>query len=228
MPYTIHTIRLALPFHMSVVNCYLLDTGAGFVLIDTGGSNRRAELLRALEAAGCASGDLCLVVLTHGDFDHSGNAAYLRQAFSTLVALHPGDAAAVERGDMFGGRKKGNPLFRALTPLLFGFGRRDRFTPDIRVEDGYPLAAFGLDARVLCMPGHSSGSIGVLTAAGDLFCGDMFTNDAAPALNTLIDDPAAAEASLDRLECLEIGTVYPGHGQPFTMEQFLSEHRLSG
>ena len=225
MSYVIHTIRLALPLNMSVVNCYLLETGTGYVLIDTGGPNKRGALLRALEGAGCAPGDLRLVVLTHGDFDHSGNAAHLRRAFSSLVAMHPSDAPAVERGDMFGNRKKGNLLFRALTSLLFRFGRRDRFTPDIRDEDGYPLSAFGLDAREVCMPGHSPGSIGVLTAAGDLFCGDLFTNDDAPALNALMDDVAAAEASLARLECLEIGTVYPGHGQPFAMEQFFQIDR---
>jgi glyoxylase-like metal-dependent hydrolase (beta-lactamase superfamily II) len=37
-------------------------------------------------------------------------------------------------------------------------------------------------------------------------------------LNSLMDDPAAAAASLARLESLKIGTVYPGHGQPFAME----------
>lgn len=225
MSYAIHTIRLALPLNLGTVNCYLIDTGSGFVLIDTGGSNRRAELLRALEGAGCAPGDLRVVVLTHGDFDHSGNAAHLREAFSTLVAMHPDDAVAVERGDMFRNRKRVSLLFRALTPLLFGFRRGERFVPDIRVDDGYPLLAFGLDARVLCMPGHSPGSIGVLAAGGDLFCGDLFENRAKPALNTLMDDPAAGDASLARLECLEIGTVYPGHGEPFAMERYFQDNR---
>ncbi|RLI67201.1 hypothetical protein DRO91_10540, partial [Candidatus Heimdallarchaeota archaeon] len=31
-------------------------------------------LERELEKAGCKPGDLKLVVLTHGDFDHTGNA----------------------------------------------------------------------------------------------------------------------------------------------------------
>ena len=40
---------------------------------------------------------------------------------------------------------------------------------DLYVEDGYDLSAHGLAAQVVHIPGHSSGSIGVLTAAGDLF-----------------------------------------------------------
>lgn len=223
MSYAIHTIRLGMPFRMGTVNCYLIETGSGYVLIDTGASNGRAELVRRLEATGCAPGDLRLVVLTHGDFDHSGNAAHLRKAFSALVAVHPNDAGMVERGDMFCGRNRPNAVVRTLAPILFGFGRRHRFAPDVALDDGQPLSAFGFDARVLCMPGHSGGSIGVLTPGGDLFCGDLFVNRGRPVLNALMDDPEAAEVSIARLESLEIGTVYPGHGEPFAMEQFFQD-----
>jgi glyoxylase-like metal-dependent hydrolase (beta-lactamase superfamily II) len=44
MRQAIRTICLALPFRMGSVNCYLLETGSGFVLIDTGGSNQRKAL----------------------------------------------------------------------------------------------------------------------------------------------------------------------------------------
>ena len=220
MPYKIHPIRLPLPFHLGSVNCYLVETASGYVLIDTGGSNGRAELLRRLEDAGCTPGKLRLVVLTHGDFDHSGNAAYLRQAFSTLVALHPSDSVMVERGNMLAARRRGSTALGGVTAALFGFGRSARFTPDVALEDGFPLSAFGFDARALWLPGHSAGSVGVLTPTGDLFCGDLLLNSAKPALNRLIDDPEMADASLARLESLEISTVYPGHGDPFAIDQF--------
>ena len=34
------------------------------------------------------------------------------------------------------------------------------------------------------------------------------------------DDPAAAKASVQRLNSLDIRTVYPGHGAPFPMAAF--------
>jgi len=37
----------------------------------------------------------------------------------------------------------------------------------------------------------------------------------------LIDDQAKYDASLERLKTLEIKTIYPGHGKPFRMEQFI-------
>ena len=38
----IKAITLALPFGLGTVNCYLIKTGAGYILIDTGSSNQRA------------------------------------------------------------------------------------------------------------------------------------------------------------------------------------------
>jgi hydroxyacylglutathione hydrolase len=75
------------------------------------------------------------------------------------------------------------------------------------------------------IPGHSSGSIGVLTAGGHLFCGDLLTNTGGPVLNQIMDDPAAARASVERLRSLHIDTVYPGHGGPFSLEQLKAEKR---
>lgn len=214
-----HTICLALPLKMGSVNCYLIETGSGFVLIDTGSSNQRARLARELEKAGCGPGDLRLILLTHGDFDHTGNAAYLHELFGAKLAIHAGDAPALERGDMFLNRIKSNFLIRKLAPVLFGFGKAERCTPDILVGEGTDLSAYGFEARVLHLPGHSKGSIGVLAADGSLFCGDLLENMEKPALNSLMDDRTVGEASLQRLRGLAVTTVYPGHGGPFTLDQ---------
>jgi len=222
----IRTISLMLPFHMTRVNCYLVEAGEGHVLIDTGSSNRRAELRRELDGAGCKPGSLKLIVLTHGDFDHSGNAAYLRREFGAKIGMQRDDAGMIERGDMFFNRKKPNALIRALLPLVFGLGESDRFEPDVYLEDGDDLSPYGFAAGVLRLPGHSKGSIGVLTAEGDLFCGDLLGNTDEPELNSVMDDLTAANASVARLKGLGIGTVYPGHGEAFLMEAFLGNKQV--
>jgi len=218
MPKDIHIITLPLPLRMGRVNCYLIQTSDGHILIDTGCSKTRKELHRELESAGCMPSSLKLIILTHGDFDHIGNAAYLRSAFGARIGMHGDDSGMAERGDMFVNRKKPNILIRALVPLFTGFGTSERFTPDVLLDDGYDLSQHGFEAKVISLPGHSKGSIGVLTASGELFCGDLFENTKGPALNSLIDDSIAANASVASLEGLKIITVYPGHGQPFAME----------
>lgn len=221
MPEEIKTLNLSLPYRLGSVNCYLIQTDTGYILIDTGGSNSRTELESELASAGCKPGDLKLIVLTHGDFDHAGNAAYLGKKLGAPIAMHPDDSGMVARGDMFWNRKSGNILIRKIAPFLFRFTRSDRFEPDLRVEEGYDLSEFGLEAQVVEIPGHSRGSIGILTAGGALFCGDLLDNYEQPGLNSIMDDLTAANASVEHLKRMAIHTVYPGHGKPFPMEQVM-------
>jgi glyoxylase-like metal-dependent hydrolase (beta-lactamase superfamily II) len=215
----INPIRLSLPYHLGSVNCYLIDTSAGYVLIDTGLSKNRAALETALASAGCHPGLLRLIILTHGDFDHTGNAAYLRERYRTKLAMNIDDWGMIERGDMFCNRRKGNKMIGMIARRLFSFGTSARCRPDLSLADGDDLASHGFEAIVLSLPGHSGGSIGILTHDGDVFCGDLLENMKRPALNRLNDDQAAACASLERLQGLGTRTIYPGHGDPFQLEQ---------
>jgi glyoxylase-like metal-dependent hydrolase (beta-lactamase superfamily II) len=216
----IKTISLSLPYKLGSVNCYLIETQTGYILIDTGCPNKRTYLEKELESAGCMPGSLKLIILTHGDFDHTGNAAYLRKRFDSKIAMHYADSGMAERGDIFSNRGKRNLFIRMIAPSLFRFGKAERFEPDSSIGDGDNLSEYGFDAEVFHIPGHSKGSIGIMTADGDLFCGDLFINRDKPVLNHLIDDLVAANDSVQKLKSLRINTVYPGHGKPFPMELF--------
>lgn len=216
------TVR-TLAFRMS--NAYLVESEAGFVLIDTGFRFDRARLERELESAGCAPDRLRLIVITHADPDHCANAAYLRACYGAPIAMHRLEVAAVERGDMFQSRGSMPRSRRLLKPLagLFRLRKRDRFTPDRLLEDGDRLEEYGLRAVVLHVPGHSIGSIGVLTAVGALFSGDFLENRRRPSLATLVDDVEALRASYERVKRLDVRIVYPGHGGAFPPGAIASE-----
>ena len=207
-------------------NCYLIHTGGGFALVDTGLAARRGALEKALQAAGCTPGSLRLVLITHADVDHVGNCAYLQERYRAPIAAHREEAGFLQ-GDASAPNRKPRPdrmpfLFRLVMGLS---GRRATFTcrPDVLLEDGQDLAPYGLAARALHLPGHTRGSLGILTADGALYCGDLFANWRRPALHGIIDDLPAARASLDRLRRLDVRTVYPGHGKPFALEQVRAE-----
>jgi hydroxyacylglutathione hydrolase len=134
-------------------------------------------------------------------------------------ALHPDDFGMIERGDMFSSRSHANPIFKAMAPFMFRFGRSERVTPDLKLTEEFDLSAYGFNASVISLPGHSRGSIGILTSEGDLLVGDLLENTKQPALNSIMDDRAAARASVEKLQRLNIKIIYPGHGAPFSMEQ---------
>jgi hydroxyacylglutathione hydrolase len=200
-------------------NCYLVRTDTGYILIDTAFSPKRADLDRKLESAGCKPGNLQLIVLTHGHGDHTGNCAHLRRKYATQVAIHRGDSEKVERGDVdIHGLDR---IILKLISFAAGLGGIETFKPDRYLEEGDGLSAYGWDAQVLHLPGHSNGSIGILTAGGDLFCGDVFVNVTKPVRHSIVTDPAAFHTSVERLKSLNIKKVYPGHGKPFLMEKFI-------
>jgi hydroxyacylglutathione hydrolase len=226
-PATIHPITFTMPLGMGSVNCYLLATPEACLLVDTGLSRQRAQLEAALRDAGCLPDRLRLILLTHGDFDHTGNAAYLRRQTGAQIAIHPADAPMLARGDMFANRGKPNPILSKLAALFSSFGRNERIQPDLDLEEGFDLNPYGLDARVLHIPGHSAGSVALLTAEGDLFCGDLLENNKTPALGAIISDSAAAVASFERLKSLPLRAIYPGHGKPFSRAELLASEALS-
>jgi hydroxyacylglutathione hydrolase len=212
-------IRLPLPFKLSHVYSYLVKTDRGFILIDSGMTNARHQLEKALEHLCCNPGDLKLILLTHGDFDHTGNAKYLYDKFKAPIAMHAGDAGMLENGDMFWNRKITSSLLKKLLPVFIRFGEKEQCTPDLFFQDGDSLAKYDLEAQVLNTPGHSTGSICILTSSGDLFCGDLLTNSTGePMLNSMMYDKEAGDASYERLKTFSINMVYPGHGRPFPWE----------
>jgi glyoxylase-like metal-dependent hydrolase (beta-lactamase superfamily II) len=205
------------------VNCYLLAAGDGYILIDTGFAGKRALLEKSLENAGCEPGKLKLIVLTHGDADHVGNSVFLRSKYRCKIAMHSSDWGMVEKGDMSWNRKAkpdklsliGRLMVFVVGTFFKGATKFDKFTPDIMIDEGFDLATYGLDARILHLPGHSKGSIGILTD-GKLFCGDFVYNIHGFGM---IDDMADHNESMQKLIQLKIETVYPGHGKPFPMKR---------
>jgi hydroxyacylglutathione hydrolase len=205
----------------SIANSYLLKTGTGFILIDTGFSWQRGKLRKTLETVGCMPGDLKLVVITHADFDHTGNCAWLQKKYKAPIAIHRAESAVVERGRMLLSRKNRQGVFARTMVDVMGLFIFRRFKPDIYIDEGNDLSRYGLDARVFHIPGHSMGSIGILTADGHFFCGDLLTNEKRPEKSTLVDDAVEMDASVERLKSLDIRTIYPGHGRPFTLAQYI-------
>jgi len=216
------------------VNCYLIKSEESFVLFDTGGqlaldkeyTNRQEELITQLEKAGCMPGNIKAIILTHGDIDHTANAAYLRDHYQTIIAMHEKDIDLVENITLemmmesfhrsliikivFFLMKK--PIQRLSVKTLKSF---TKFTPDVILQEGDNLSEYGIAAKVIHLPGHTAGSIGVLTESGELIAGDIFANMKKPGFAPYANDFKQLKHSAKKLEALHVTTIYPGHGKPF-------------
>ncbi len=212
-------------FDVGGVNCYLLEADDGFVLIDTGFPAKRmfldGVLKNALNKPGEVPKKLKLIILTHGDSDHVGNCKFLRENYGAKIAMHVEDSKMVEEGDMTWNRKsKPDRISFSFKLATLAFGKNsdfETFKPDIYLQDGQSLTELGLSAKVIHLPGHSKGSIGVLTNEGDLFCGDLIYNFAGFSYIDNLDD---FNESINKLKKLDISIFYPGHGKTFDIGNF--------
>jgi glyoxylase-like metal-dependent hydrolase (beta-lactamase superfamily II) len=207
---------------LDFVNAYLVEADGGFVLIDTGMGLHWARLEAELRALGCLPEKLKVVIITHGDLDNVGNCAILQRKYNAQIAMHAGDSAMVEDGALPKRRSRtlSGMLFSWLARLRMGNMTAVRFKPDILLSDGQGLSkAYGFKAKIVHIPGHTKGSIGILTKEGNLFVGDTLVNKEKPETAMYIENAAELKASIEKLKGFKVKMVYPGHGKPFSMDR---------
>jgi len=203
---------------LDFVNAYLVKGRDGFILIDTGLSYQWERLEAELTSVGCLPSGLKLVIITHGDRDHIGNCARLQEKYKVKIAMHEADAFMAQEGVFL--KRKVRTLSGKILILLSRLHRLkmsfQKFKSDILLKDRQDLREYGFDARIIHLPGHTKGSIGILTEEGDLFAGDTLVNSRKPDIAIFVDDFQELRNSIEKLKKLNIKKVYPGHGKIFS------------
>lgn len=172
------------------------------VLFDTGHAGRRRALIRELGRVGLTPADIDAVVLSHSHWDHVQNVDLFPGA---RVLMHPGELAYVESP---GPDDLGTPTW---TRSLLSAARLHVVRHGDYLADG---------VRVLHLPGHTAGSIGlaVETAAGvHVLTGDAVSTAYAMRERrcaTVHHDLRMAERSID-LVAATADVVWPGHDRAF-------------
>lgn len=215
---------IKIPLKLS--NAYLL-TGRRVVLVDSGSPGEEEAILAALQTHGFSAQDVSLILHTHGHADHAGTTAVLSRRLSAPTALHAADLPIVQRGD--NGRLRTTRFSaRLIKPLLNH--RFPTFAPDIVFDRPFGLYDYGVDARVLLTPGHTAGSVSILTDDGSAIVGDILMGGflggtffpQRPRLHYFLEDPAANRDSLARVLHSGVHTLYVGHGGPLAAADVLA------
>jgi glyoxylase-like metal-dependent hydrolase (beta-lactamase superfamily II) len=89
-------------------------------------------------------------------------------------------------------------------------------------DEGLSLTEYGVAGKIMYTPGHSSGSVSVLLDSGEAFVGDLAMNKLpmrrGPGLPVFAEDWAKVQESWTMLLEQGIQTVYPAHGEPFSID----------
>lgn len=193
------------------VNCYLVSNGKNAVLVDTGREKHRQAVLDA-----CGSYQVQLLVLTHGHMDHVQNAAFLSQALHCPIAIHKADLALLT-DNMVQPLSASSILGRIVlfaSIKSFKIDGIPAFTPTVSLEDGDSLDSYGISAKVVGLPGHTDGSIGLDVGGRELIVGDALMNMFYPTVSMLYHDKDTMLDSARKIEALGPRTIHFGHGRP--------------
>lgn len=221
------------------VNWYLVEGDEGVTVVDAGVPRHWLQLTAHLNRSGIPIHDVRAVLITHAHPDHVGFAERARQQGAT-VYVHVDDDELVRAGvpvdlpDRFR-RHLWRPRvlhvlsawvrggMRPWRPARGGGGVVPEVTETVTVGDGDRLDVPGRP-RVLHLPGHTPGSVAYVFDDHDVVC----TGDALVTADPVVGHPGIgvcptglstdddqALASLRRLADLDVGTVLPGHGQPY-------------
>ena len=192
-------------------NCYLVTDGGQAILVDTASGQNLDQVM-----AECDKYTLKLIVLTHVHFDHAENAAALSARYGVPVAIHRKDEELFDSFDKQPLKSSGLVGCVVLGMSLKVLRNTTVARPDnlIYVEEGDDLNAYGFNAKVIELTGHTLGSIGLDVEGRHLLVGDALDNWIRPGTGHLFYDKEATRKSAEKIRALGDRTIYYGHGKP--------------
>ncbi|HRJ56788.1 MAG TPA: MBL fold metallo-hydrolase [Anaerolineales bacterium] len=213
---------------VGICNCFLLR-GEQTILVDGGAMGGLPAFKRILTELHIEPGEIELILLTHGHWDHITCLDDIQRMTGAKIAIHEKDRFMVETGEppfpngVNGYGKAMSALAKGILHPHLPKLKVDTVIPDA----GMSLRAFGIPGEVIYTPGHSMGHVSIVLDTGDALVGDMAMNDwylrLSPGLPILADDIRLVVESWKKILPLGIKRVYPAHGLDFPVEVMQKE-----
>ena len=193
-------------------NCYIVSNGKEAILFDTASAANLQQV-----ADECSKYDMKLIVLSHPHFDHAENADALSKKFNIPVAYNEADDGIFDDYNSQPLYSYGLVGFAVLKMSLKVLSETKVMRPENRffIKEGDTLADYGFpDIKVVELPGHSRGSIGLLVSDDALLVGDALDNWIKPGMGHLYTDLEAEKQTVEKIRSYGRRTYYYGHGKP--------------
>lgn len=160
--------------------------------------------------------------MTHAHFDHAENAAKISKMLDIPIAMSEKDCNLIASNTnqaLFAEKFLGKIV---LSASLKDFSARamEEFKPGIFLNDGDSLGDYGINAKVIGLPGHTDGSIGLDVDNTYLLVGDALMNMFYPTVSMLYHNREDMLESAIKISGLGKRKIYFGHGKPVANKQW--------
>lgn len=220
-------LNLPLPWELGQINTYLVRDGSGWMLVDCGMDTPEsvAALEAQLEQAGIGWAEIHTILLTHIHPDHMGLAPKLLERTGARLLMHRVEKEHLDHvvAAISNGRDSDGAFVLAGTPPDYAAKVREAMRdvetafvplrPEVLLQGGERIG----HATVIHTPGHSPGHVCLKLDDGSLISGDHLLETITPNISWMPGRDCLGEflEALDGIAKLDIGTVYPAHGEPF-------------
>ena len=177
------------PGEWSAINVVV---GQQIAIVDTGIPGGEALVWPLLADLDRSPSDVVAIVNSHFHGDHTGSNGALRTRTGGQIMIHAQDADRLGSGEIEG--PSAGPA-------------------DVLLDDGDVIDLGDRELRIVHLPGHTSGSIGVYLPDAKA----LFTGDSLQARGTAVQyiasygDPASYAASVQRAMALDLEHLVPAH-----------------
>ena len=211
------------------VNSYLIRTYKGVVAVDSGYRDGFDRYRRIMEENAISFEDIRWILLTHAHDDHAGFLNELLRVTDAKLILHPNAVPRIATGENASGHYADRTAAIVSAILNITGSIKHGFEPitdtaRFLLWDGFdqPMSDFGL--QILSVPGHTSDSISLVTEDFDIFCGDAAMNGfpSKHHISIFLEDETLYAQSWETMLASGAKMVYPGHGEPFPVQELRS------
>ena len=182
-------------------NCYIVgcERTREAAVIDPGGDANKIVMALAKDKLRCV-----YIINTHGHFDHAGDNKRLKEVTGAELLIHRADVPMILQQESSGG--------------MWGVEAENSPPPDRTLDEGDVIRFGDLSLKVLHTPGHSPGSLSLVTENA-VFVGDTLFAGSIGRTDFLGGDYEALLENV-REKIFPLGddvVIYPGHGPKTTV-----------
>lgn len=198
-------------------NLYVIKGRDGDILIDTGFICMKRKIRRWLD-----NFNIKLVILTHAHVDHIWNASYIKKLYNCDIAISENDVKNIDNSIIHS--KPSNKKHRIWTKIMnLGMKKLNapKFKIDMYLKDNQIIDKYGIELKTISLPGHTTGSIGVLYNK-ILFVGDALVNRKKQLqIAYQNQDTEKAKISYEKILKLNPEIIFLGHDKEVFNDEFI-------
>ena len=191
------------------------------ILVDTG-ARRKLHVYKILKKHNIPVEKISLIVITHAHSDHTGALNLLIEATGAPVLCHENTAEC-----LISNHSEIVKPISASAKLLIIFSKKNNsildepVNPDFTFKESFSLKRFGVNARIIHTPGHTPGSVSVVTDDGQALTGDLLMRfpPRSVQLPIVADNKEQIRESIMKLLNLNVHTFYLSHGGKIPAEK---------